>query len=69
MIDRELPVAVAEEAFDADGRLVVHDQLLELDGILVELLAESARHAGPDGVHTDPRRQGRDADSAVAVRS
>jgi chromate reductase len=39
VIDRELPVAGAHEAFDADGRLVDTDLEVELGGILAELLA------------------------------
>jgi chromate reductase, NAD(P)H dehydrogenase (quinone) len=46
VIDRELPVAIADEAFNYDGSLAEHDQELELAGILAELLAEGARHAG-----------------------
>jgi chromate reductase, NAD(P)H dehydrogenase (quinone) len=45
VIDRELPLAAADEAFNADGTLVEHDQMLELDGILADLLAE---RRGPD---------------------
>jgi len=47
VIDRDLPVAGADEAFNADGTLVEHDQALELDGILVDLLAQADQHAGP----------------------
>jgi chromate reductase len=54
VIDRELPVAAAEDAFNADGTLAERDQTLELDAILVDLLAEAARHAEPDGVHAHP---------------
>jgi chromate reductase, NAD(P)H dehydrogenase (quinone) len=50
VIDRELPVATAEEAFNADGTLAERDQTLELDGILVDLLAEAARRAAPGEV-------------------
>jgi chromate reductase len=45
VIDRELPVPSADEAFDQQGTLVEPDQMLELDGILLELLAEAARNA------------------------
>lgn len=40
VIDRELPVANAEHAFNADGTLAEHDQTLALAEILAELLAE-----------------------------
>jgi chromate reductase, NAD(P)H dehydrogenase (quinone) len=42
VIDRELPVAGADEAFGDDGKLNDHDLTLELDSILVELV-ETAR--------------------------
>lgn len=42
VIDRELPVPTADEAFDDDGALGDHDLTLELEGILAELL-DSAR--------------------------
>jgi len=58
VIDSELPVATADEAFNADGTLVEHDQVLELDGILLELLEEAARSAGPDGVHAQRQHHG-----------
>jgi len=45
VIDRELPIAMADEAFSADGSLSERDQTLELGGILAELVAEGARHA------------------------
>jgi chromate reductase len=38
VIDRELPVASADEAFADDGKLLDHDLTLELDSILVELV-------------------------------
>lgn len=38
VVDRELPVAMAEEAFNDDGSLKDRDLALELDSILVELL-------------------------------
>lgn len=38
VIDRELPVASAGEAFDETGALKDRDLVLELEGILVELL-------------------------------
>ena len=40
VVDRELPVATAHEAFDADGRLIDDELEVELGGILAELLAE-----------------------------
>lgn len=40
VIDRELPVATADEAFAVDGRLADTDLEVELGGILAELLAE-----------------------------
>ena len=50
VIDRELPIALADEAFDEHGMLTVPEQMLELDGILAELLAEGARHARDERV-------------------
>jgi chromate reductase len=41
VLDRELPVADAEHAFNEDGTLVEHDQTLALAEILAELLAEA----------------------------
>ncbi len=41
VIDRELPVADAENAFAPDGALAEHDQALALGEILAELLAEA----------------------------
>src|SRR6202043_2387736 len=38
VIDRELPVASAHEAFEDDGSLTDHDRTRELEGILIELL-------------------------------
>jgi chromate reductase len=38
VIDRELPVATAHEAFDEHGALKDRDLVLELDSVLVELL-------------------------------
>jgi chromate reductase, NAD(P)H dehydrogenase (quinone) len=43
VVDRELPVADAENAFAADGALAEHDQTLALGEILAELLAEARR--------------------------
>ena len=40
VIDRELPVAGADEAFEGAGRLADRDLEIELGGILAELLAE-----------------------------
>jgi|SRR5271165_418191 len=48
VIDRELPIAGADEAFTAEGSLTERDLVLELDGIIVELLAEAALDAGPE---------------------
>ena len=45
VIDRELPIALADEAFDEQGMLVSPEQVLELGGILAELATEGARHA------------------------
>src|SRR5256714_4581427 len=43
VVDRELPVANADEAFDEQGRLVDPDLEAELGGILLALGAEAAR--------------------------
>ena len=43
VIDRELPVPDAENAFAAEGSLVEHEQTLALGEILAELLAEARR--------------------------
>ncbi len=43
VLDRELPVGEADEAFNADGTLVEHDQELALAEIVAELIAEAAR--------------------------
>jgi chromate reductase, NAD(P)H dehydrogenase (quinone) len=40
VIERELPVATAAQAFNEDGMLAERDHMLELDGILVDLLAQ-----------------------------
>jgi chromate reductase len=48
VIDRELPIALADEAFDEQGLLAAPEQVLELSGILAELVAEGARHAGDE---------------------
>ena len=45
VLDRELPVGGADEAFGADGLLVEHDQNLALGEILAELLAETGARA------------------------
>jgi chromate reductase len=42
VIDRELPVADAENAFAADGTLLERDQTLALGEILAELIAETS---------------------------
>ena len=59
VIDRELPIATANEAFNDDGTLVGHDQSLELDSILADLLAEAAQHARSSGVASEERRAAR----------
>jgi len=41
VIDRELPVAMADEAFTPEGSLVDEDLSLALAGILEELRAEA----------------------------
>ena len=41
VIDRELPVADAENAFNADGTLAEHDQTIALGETLAELLDET----------------------------
>ena len=46
VVDRELPVAGADEAFEENGRLFDHDLSLELDSILAELLDEVRQRAG-----------------------
>src|ERR1700730_9113632 len=43
VVDRELPVASADEAFDEHGQLKDRDLSLELGGILVELLENAQR--------------------------
>ena len=43
VVDRELPVPGADEAFDDAGRLVEEDLTLELSGILAELLESAER--------------------------
>jgi len=43
VVDRELPVPAADEAFDAHGGLVERDLMLELSGILAELLESAER--------------------------
>ena len=43
VVDRELPVANADEAFAADGTLADHDVEVELGGIVAELLAQAER--------------------------
>jgi chromate reductase len=41
VIERELPIPSAHTAFNPEGTLVEHDQMLELEGILAELVAEA----------------------------
>ncbi len=43
VLDRELPVPAADEAFDTYGGLVAGDSMLELSGILAELLELAER--------------------------
>jgi chromate reductase len=45
VIDRELPVPDAENAFAADGALAEHEQTLALGEILAELLDEARRRS------------------------
>jgi chromate reductase len=45
VVDRELPVAAADEAFDAEGQLLDPDLTLELESILAELLDEVRQRA------------------------
>src|ERR1700674_236408 len=45
VIDDELPVGYAQDAFNSDGTLAEHDQTLKLGEILAELLAEAALRA------------------------
>jgi chromate reductase len=45
VVDRELPVPEADEAFDVDGELLEEDLSLELSGILAELLESAERRA------------------------
>ena len=46
VVDRELPVAGAAEAFDERGRLLDEDSSLERESILAELLDEVRQRAG-----------------------
>jgi chromate reductase len=46
VVDRELPVPAADEAFDETGRLREEDLMLELSGILAELLESADRRVG-----------------------
>jgi chromate reductase len=48
IIDRELAIALADEAFDEQGMLAAPEQALELRGILAELVTEGARHANDE---------------------
>jgi chromate reductase, NAD(P)H dehydrogenase (quinone) len=41
VVDRELPIAEAQDAFDAEGTLAEHDQTLVLGEIVAELLAQA----------------------------
>ncbi|HWG07968.1 MAG TPA: NAD(P)H-dependent oxidoreductase [Solirubrobacteraceae bacterium] len=47
VIDRELPVPNADEAFAADGSLAEHEHALALGDILAELLAEARIRSAP----------------------
>jgi chromate reductase, NAD(P)H dehydrogenase (quinone) len=48
VIEEELPVGTAQDAFKLDGTLAEHDQTLKLGEILSELLSEAAiRAAAP----------------------
>jgi chromate reductase len=53
VIDRELPIAMADQAFAPDGTLAERDQALELGGILADLVAETARRDGSDLARTE----------------
>ena len=46
VLDRELAVAYAGEAFDENGRLLDHDLALELESILVDLLGQVRQREG-----------------------
>jgi chromate reductase len=48
VIDRELPIALADEAFDEQGIVASPEQVLQLGGILAELVTEGARHANDE---------------------
>ena len=43
VIDRELPLAAAHEAFDDNGTLKDHDLTLQVEGVIAELLDASKR--------------------------
>lgn len=45
VVDRELPIASADEAFDDHSRLLDHDLTLELESILAELADEVRQRA------------------------
>lgn len=51
VIDRELPVAGAEEAFSADDRLADDDLALQLESILAELVEAVRRRSSPPVTH------------------
>ncbi len=46
VVDRELPVGGADEAFEDDGSLREEDLTLELEGILAELTESARRRSG-----------------------
>jgi chromate reductase, NAD(P)H dehydrogenase (quinone) len=52
VVDRELPIPMADQAFSGDGTLAEPDQTLELGGILADLVAEAARRDGSDLART-----------------
>jgi chromate reductase len=52
VIDRELPVALADRAFTDQGKLVERDQTLELGEILLDLVAAASEHAARGRVQT-----------------
>jgi chromate reductase len=48
VIDHDLAIALADEAFDEQEMLAAPEQALELRGILAELVTEGARHANDE---------------------
>jgi chromate reductase len=49
VVDRELPVAFADEAFTDEGRLAQRELEIELGGVLAELIGEAARRVSRVG--------------------